>query len=161
VAGQRGQARKRIPRKQVIQPIRGGRQSGKSSVRHEAVCLHRKAPYRLVAKDIGLYLTSGNPQRFNPTLKTTLNGTQAPTLSGAVKFALRPTAETLADLSRPIDPRHLKTRKQGTTTLTICPWNTIARHLPAPYPWLVLGGAERSGGWRCCGGYWSFDHSYR
>ena len=25
--------------------------------------------------------------------------------------------------------RHLKTRKQGTATLTYCPWNTIARHL--------------------------------
>ena len=59
-------------------------------------------------------------------LKTSTNGTQATT---AVKFALRPTADTLADLSRPIDPRHLKTRKKGTATLTYCPWNTIARHL--------------------------------
>ena len=59
-------------------------------------------------------------------LKTSSNGIQATT---AVKFSLRTTAETLADLSRPIDPRHLKTRKQGTTTLTYCPWNTIARHL--------------------------------
>ena len=54
-------------------------------------------------------------------LKTSSNGTQAPAANGAVKFALRPTAETLADLSRPIDPRHLKTRKQGSTTLTYCP----------------------------------------
>ena len=61
-------------------------------------------------------------------LKTSTNGTQA-TASTAIKFSLRPTAETLADLSRPIDPRHLKTRKQGSTTLTYCPWNTIARHL--------------------------------
>jgi hypothetical protein len=60
--------------------------------------------------------------------KTCPNGTQA-TASTGIKFALRPTAETLADLSRPIDPRHLKTRKQGNTTLTYCPWNTIARHL--------------------------------
>jgi len=59
---------------------------------------------------------------------TSSNGTQA-TASTALKFALRPTAETLADLSRPIDPRHLRTRKQGNTTLTYCPWNTIARHL--------------------------------
>jgi len=59
-------------------------------------------------------------------LKSSSNGTQA---SSGIKFSLRPTAETLADLSRPIDPRHLKTRKQGTTTLTYCPWNTIARHL--------------------------------
>ena len=54
-------------------------------------------------------------------LKTSTNGTQTPTASGDLKFALRPTAETLADLSRPIDPRHLKTRKQGSTTLTYCP----------------------------------------
>jgi len=60
-------------------------------------------------------------------LKTTSNGTQA-SASTALKFSLRPTAETLADLSRPIDPRHLKTRKQGSATLTYCPWNTIARH---------------------------------
>jgi len=60
-------------------------------------------------------------------LKTTSNGTQATT---AIKFSLRPTAETLADLSRPIDPRHLKTRKQGTATLTYCPWNTIAPFSP-------------------------------
>jgi len=38
-------------------------------------------------------------------LKTTSNGTQATT---AIKFSLRPTAETLADLSRPIDLRYLK-----------------------------------------------------
>jgi hypothetical protein len=61
-------------------------------------------------------------------LKTSTNGTQA-TAPVAIKFSLRPTAETLADLSRPIDPRHLKSRKQGNTTLTYCPWNTIARHL--------------------------------
>ena len=69
-------------------------------------------------------------------LKTTSNGTQATT---AIKFSLRPTAETLADLSRPIDPRHLKTRKQGNTTLTYCPWNTIARHLHhrAPGGWVL------------------------
>ncbi len=59
-------------------------------------------------------------------LHTAPNGAQS---TSGLKFALRPTAETLADLSRPIDPRHLKTRKQGNTTLTYCPWNTIARHL--------------------------------
>jgi len=32
-------------------------------------------------------------------------------------------------LARPIDLRYLKTRKQGTATLTYCPWNTIAKHL--------------------------------
>ena len=55
--------------------------------------------------------------------------TAAPCKASETRFALRPTSETLADLSRPIDPRHLKTRKQGNTTLTYCPWNTIARHL--------------------------------
>jgi hypothetical protein len=62
-------------------------------------------------------------------LKTSSNGTTAPTTNGAVKFALRPTAETLAELSRPIDPRHLKTRQQGGMNLTYCPWHIIARHL--------------------------------
>jgi len=59
-------------------------------------------------------------------LKTSSNGTQA---SGAIKFSLRPTAETLAELNRPIDPRHFKTRKQGNTTLTYVPWATLAKHL--------------------------------
>ena len=55
--------------------------------------------------------------------------TAAPCKAPSAKFALRPTAETLADLSRPIDPRHLKTRQQGGVTLTYCPWHIIARHL--------------------------------
>ena len=69
-------------------------------------------------------------------LKASSNGTQATT---AIKFSLRPTAETLADLSRPIDPRHLKTRKQVTATLTYCPWHTIALHLHhrAPGGWVL------------------------
>ena len=50
-------------------------------------------------------------------LKNSSNGSQA-AASTALKFALRPTAETLVDLSRPIDSRHLKTRKQGATSLT-------------------------------------------
>lgn len=62
-------------------------------------------------------------------LKTSSNGNQATNPNGVMPFALRSTAATLADLSRPIDSRHLKTRKQGNTTLTYCPWNTIARHL--------------------------------
>ena len=62
-------------------------------------------------------------------LKTSSNGVEAPTANGAVKFALRSTAVTLADLSRPIDPRHLKTRQQGGITLTYGPWHIIARHL--------------------------------
>ena len=42
---------------------------------------------------------------------------------------MRTWVKTWGDLSRPIDPRILKTRKQGTATLTYCPWNTIAKHL--------------------------------
>ena len=76
-------------------------------------------------------------------LKSSSNGTQATT---AIKFSLRPTAETLADLSRPIDPRHLKTRKQVTATLTYCPWHTIALHHRAPeWCWEVQSVQEVGG----------------
>ena len=61
-------------------------------------------------------------------LKTSSNGTQA-TTAPVAKFTQRTTTETLEELNRPIDPRHLKTRKQGNTTLTYCPWHTISRHL--------------------------------
>ncbi len=55
------------------------------------------------------------------------NGTRStPAVS---KFQIRSTAETLEALSRPIDPRHLKTRQQGGITLTYCPWHIICRHL--------------------------------
>ena len=57
----------------------------------------------------------------------TMSPTQRPSIS--LKQTTRRWVNTLADLSRPIDPRHLKTRKQDTATLTYCPWNTIARHL--------------------------------
>ena len=59
------------------------------------------------------------------TTLPTKNGSTAP----ATKFALRSTAETLEQLNRPIDPRHFKTRKQGTLTLTYVSWATLARHL--------------------------------
>ncbi|QPN64485.1 hypothetical protein [Synechococcus sp. CBW1004] len=49
--------------------------------------------------------------------------------TAAAKFTQRSTAETLVELNRPIDPRHFKTRKQGSTTLTYVPWATLARHL--------------------------------
>ena len=56
------------------------------------------------------------------------NGTRT-SPAAAPKFQIRSTAETLEALSRPIDPRHLKTRQQGGITLTYCPWHTIAKHL--------------------------------
>ena len=55
----------------------------------------------------------------------TRNGSTAP----VAQFIQRNTEETLAELNRPIDPRHFKTRKQGNTTLTYVPWATLARHL--------------------------------
>lgn len=45
------------------------------------------------------------------------------------RFQMRSTAATLAELERPIDPRHLRTRQQGSMQLVYCPWHLIARHL--------------------------------
>jgi len=59
------------------------------------------------------------------TTLTSRNGTSAP----AAKFVQRNTTETLCELHRPIDPRHFKTRKQGSATLTYVPWATLAKHL--------------------------------
>lgn len=58
-------------------------------------------------------------------LKTSSNGSTAP----VAQFVQKNTEETLAELHRPIDPRHFKTRKQGNTTLTYVPWATLAKHL--------------------------------
>ena len=55
----------------------------------------------------------------------TRNGSTAP----VAQFVQRNTEETLAELHRPIDPRHFKTRKQGNTTLTYVPWATLCKHL--------------------------------
>ena len=55
----------------------------------------------------------------------TRNGSTAP----VAQFIQRNTEETLAELHRPIDPRHFRTRKQGNTTLTYVPWATLAKHL--------------------------------
>ena len=59
------------------------------------------------------------------TTLATRNGFTAP----VAQFVQRNTEETLAELHRPIDPRHFKTRKQGNTTLTYVPWATLAKHL--------------------------------
>ena len=59
------------------------------------------------------------------TTLATRNGSTAP----VAQFVQRNTEETLAELHRPIDPRHFKTRKQGNTTLTYVPWATLAKHL--------------------------------
>jgi len=59
------------------------------------------------------------------TTLSSRNGTSAP----AARFVQRNTADTLTELNRPIDPRHFKTRKQGTATLTYVPWANLAKHL--------------------------------
>jgi len=59
------------------------------------------------------------------TSLVTRNGSTAP----VAQFVQRNTEDTLAELHRPIDPRHLKTRKQGNATLTYVPWATLAKHL--------------------------------
>jgi len=47
----------------------------------------------------------------------------------SAKFQQQSTAETLAELHRPIDNRHFKERKQGGITLTYVPWAILAKHL--------------------------------
>jgi hypothetical protein len=67
----------------------------------------------------------------------TRNGSTAP----VAQFVQKNTEETLAELHRPIDPRHFKTRKQGNTTLTYVPWATLCKHLHHRCPgwsWEIL-----------------------
>jgi hypothetical protein len=90
-------------------------------------------------------------------LKISANGTQA-SASTAIKFSLRPTAETLADLSRPIGPSPPQDQEAGHDDPDLLP---LEHHCPPPSPpcpWLVLGSTVRSGGWWCCVGYWATDH---
>jgi hypothetical protein len=94
----------------------------------------REDTARTSTQDPANYARQAAPRKRICAIITAVNALKAVetavhAANGAKTFALRPTADTLADLSRPIDPRHLKTRKQGTATLTYCPWNTIARHL--------------------------------
>src|SRR5215470_14775644 len=41
----------------------------------------------------------------------------------------RPIAEIMADLKRPLERRHLKTRKQGGAELTYIEWHTAVKYL--------------------------------
>lgn len=43
--------------------------------------------------------------------------------------ALRPIGEIIADLSKPLDPKHLKTRRQGGIELTYIEWHTAVKYL--------------------------------
>ena len=47
----------------------------------------------------------------------------------AQETAPRSIREIIEDLSKPLDPRHLKTRKQGSTNLTYIEWHTAVRYL--------------------------------
>ena len=57
----------------------------------------------------------------------TTNGTRS--AAPAPKFQIRSTSETLEELQKPIDPRHFRTRKQGSTTVTYVPWAILAKCL--------------------------------
>jgi hypothetical protein len=56
-------------------------------------------------------------------LKSSSNGIQA--TATAAKFQIQSMAETISELQKPIDPRHFRTRKQGTTTVTYVPWVVV------------------------------------
>ena len=79
----------------------------------------------MVFPSVSCYNSFAESQRGS---MTTLATRTAPTTPSS-KFVQRNTEETLAELHRPIDPRHFKTRKQGNTTLTYVPWATLAKHL--------------------------------
>lgn len=56
--------------------------------------------------------------------------------------------ETLAELGRPVDQRHVRQLKKAGTTLDYLPWHTVARHLTHRVPgwqWSVLSVQELSG----------------
>jgi hypothetical protein len=75
-------------------------------------------------------------ERTQP-LPTTV--TEAPDLSW-YKPALRPIAEILADLLKPIPTKYLDTRKQGGANLTYLPWYQCVKLLD-----------------RCTGGHWDYS----
>ena len=62
-------------------------------------------------------------------LKSSTNGSGARPTAADPKFQIRSTAETIAELQKPIDPRHFRTRKQGNTTITYVPWAILAKCL--------------------------------
>ena len=61
----------------------------------------------------------------------------------------RPIAAIVADLSRPVAPRHIRTRKQGGSTLSYIEWHTACNYLDhyAPgWAWEIVSIAEHVGG---------------
>jgi hypothetical protein len=63
-----------------------------------------------------------------------------PTKPEWYKLPLRPIAEILADLSKPIPNKYLDTRKQGGANLTYLPWYNAVKLLD-----------------RCTGGHWDYS----
>lgn len=61
---------------------------------------------------------------------------------------MRTVVETLNELARPVDPRHVRQLKKGGVTLDYLPWHTTARHLTHRVPgwqWVVRSVQELSG----------------
>ena len=55
----------------------------------------------------------------------------------------------VSDLSKPVAPRHIRTRKQGTSTLSYIEWHTAAQyldHYAAGWSWQIISIAELVGG---------------
>jgi hypothetical protein len=61
---------------------------------------------------------------------------------------VRTVTETLEELSRPVDPRHVRQLRKGATTLDYLPWHTVAKHLTHRCPgwqWVVRSVQELGG----------------
>ncbi len=61
---------------------------------------------------------------------------------------MRNVAETLNELARPVDGRHVRQLKKGGATLDYLPWHTTARHLTHRVPgwqWVVRSVQELGG----------------
>ncbi|MBI3425023.1 MAG: DUF1071 domain-containing protein [Acidobacteria bacterium] len=52
----------------------------------------------------------------------------------AAPFTLRALAAIIADLSKPLKARHLKTRKQGGSDITFIEWHTAVKYLDLDAP---------------------------
>ena len=61
---------------------------------------------------------------------------------------MRTVVETLNELARPVDPRHVRQLKKGGATLDYLPWHCVAKHLHHRVPgwqWVVRSIQELSG----------------
>jgi len=61
---------------------------------------------------------------------------------------VRTVVETLAELGRPVDHRHVRQLRKGGTTLDYLPWHTVAKHLTHRCPgwtWVVRSVQELGG----------------